>query len=284
MLLTAERVFTAGNALGEGLFTLTDNEIYWFDILRGKAYHLEIDQINIEEFNLNGFICCAGKTTDGKIISAGLNGLTIVDDRFKTHKTLFPAPFDTKELRFNDGKTGPDGAFWVGSMTHEGDRPVGSLFRVTDKIVSVLDEMFIPNGIGWSPDQKTMYVTDTGYKKISQWDFNAETGRMSNERVFVDAGKLNGVPDGLAVDSEGNIWSAFWGGSCVYGFRPTGEILAEIRLDARNPTNCCFCGTDYASLFITSARHGLSDPNPADGSLFKVDTGNKGTGPYPFIY
>ena len=117
-----------------------------------------------------------------------------------------------------------------------------------------------------------------------RWDYDRELSIISNGSVFVDASDLEGVPDGMSVDCEGNVWSAFWGGGRVLGFSPEGELFAEINVDAVNPTSCCFCGPELSTLYITSARHGLESPGTGDGALYRADTGTSGKAPFVFDY
>ncbi|MDC7227248.1 MAG: SMP-30/gluconolactonase/LRE family protein [Spirochaetales bacterium] len=282
--MNAEPVSSPGNILGEGPFSFSNKRLFWFDIFGSSVYSHDIAENRTRETGLDEFICCAGPTVLNEIIAAGSNGVAVYNEQFKPEKILFEPPFNTDELRFNDGKTGPDGAFWVGVMSHGGDQKTGMLLRITDRIECVIDHMLIPNGLGWSPDEKTMYVTDTGKGIIMQWSFNKDCGRITSERLFVDSALMDGVPDGLSVDSVGNVWSVFWGSSRVNGFRPSGEKFAEIRVDAENPTSCCFAGIDYSTLYITSATHSVDEPRVHDGALFKAATGTVGKPPYKFKF
>ena len=280
----AEKIVGNCNILGEGPFSVFQKRLFWFDIFDSCAYCLEIAENKTDRIKLNAPICCAGITVQNEIVAAGSIGVAVYNDKFQQTKLLFPPPFDTGKLRFNDGKVGPDGAFWVGVMTHEGDKPEGMLLRITDKIECILENMLIPNGLGWSPDGKKMYITDTGFSLISKWDFNTETGSITGKETFVSSAEMNGAPDGLTVDSTGNVWSAFWGGSRVCCFTPSGKLIDEIITDAKNPTSCCFAGVDNSTLYITSARYGLDDPEASDGALFRVSTDSVGLSQYKFRY
>ena len=238
----------------------------------------------VRSFDLEHFLCCGGNGHGGTLLAAGEAGVGLYDRDFNLIKSYFSPPFDAEILRFNDGKIGPDGSFWAGSMSYEGDRPIGGLFRFTDTVSCILDGMIIPNGLGWSPDGETMYITDSGRSVIERWDYDRELGIISNGSVFVDASDLEGVPDGMTVDGNGNVWSAFWGGNRVLGFTPNGEIFAEIPVEAVNPSCCSFCGPDLSELYITSARHGLETAGPGDGALYRALTGTKGMPPFEFAY
>ena len=238
----------------------------------------------VRKISLNNYLCCAGEARGNAIVAAGETGVFLLDGNFEIIRTICSPPFDTGEQRFNDGKAGPDGAFWAGSMSYNGDKPIGGLYRIGGEVTRVLDGMIIPNGLGWSPDGCLMYITDSGRSEISQWDFDPESGAISNRRLFVKTPDGEGVPDGLTVDSKGTVWSARWGGSRVVGYAPDGRVTAEINVEAENPSSCCFAGPDYRMLYITSARHGVKEPGAGDGALFRADTGTKGQTPCLFRY
>lgn len=280
----AQLLYRAENKLGEGPFTLDGAAIFWFDIFGSSAFRLDIAVAGVQKTELDHFLCCAGAVAGSGIVAAGQNGLELLDENFQVVRLICPPPFDTEILRFNDGKVGPDGAFWAGSMSYTGDKAIGGLYRFGGEVSQILSGMVIPNGLGWSPDGRVMYVTDSGKGAITRWDFDPESGSIVNEQFFVRIPPEEGVPDGLSVDEDGNVWSARWGGSRVVGFDPEGKVIAEIEVPAGNPTSCCFGGPDNRTLFITSARHGLSDPGRTDGALFTASTGTRGQVPYQFRF
>jgi sugar lactone lactonase YvrE len=178
--------------------------------------------------------------------------------------------------------------------------PIASLFRLTalaaDPTAAGLEspggysaslqrverDLTISNGIGWSPDGKTMYLTDSGPGVIWQYDFDAQRGLIRNRRIFVGKADRRGVPDGLAVDAEGNVWSARWGAGVVICYDAQGKQRALIELPALHTTSCCFGGADLDVLYITTARHGLQEPGELDGALFACDGSGRGQEPYLF--
>jgi sugar lactone lactonase YvrE len=138
----------------------------------------------------------------------------------------------------------------------------------------------ISNGIGWSPNGKTMYLTDTGKQVIYAYDFDPETGSIDNRRDFVRTVGEEGFPDGLTVDAEGFIWSGFYGGWRVVRYDPEGKKEREVRLPVTNVTACTFGGPDLTDLYITTAWSGLNDEQrreqPLAGDLFLLHTDVKG--------
>jgi sugar lactone lactonase YvrE len=138
----------------------------------------------------------------------------------------------------------------------------------------------ISNGIGWSPDNKTMYFTDSMPRTIYAYDFDPITGAIENRRSFIHTPDEPGVPDGLTVDSEGFIWSARWDGWKITRYDPDGKLEREIEVSAQRPTSCTFGGPDLDELYVTSASVGMDwmdrVKQPAAGNLFRIRVDVKG--------
>lgn len=148
----------------------------------------------------------------------------------------------------------------------------GHLFRFTNGLSrdTIKSSLTIPNSIGWSPDNKTLYFTHTTESKILAYDYDLKTGEATNERVFYHH-KVAGHPDGFKVDVEGNLWQTLYAGSKVLKISPEGKVIGEIVFpEARNLTCPAFAGTD---LWVTSAKDGESKYG---GGLFKVNVGVRG--------
>jgi sugar lactone lactonase YvrE len=189
--------------------------------------------------------------------------------------------------RFNDGKTDPQGRFWAGKMS---DNPENSLFRLDpDQSVHRMESnVIVSNGLGWSPDHRVMYFTDSLARVIYAYDFDAETGQIANRRVFASIPDTpgEGLPDGLAVDEQGGVWSARWGGWKIVRYSPEGRIEDEIAMPVEFPTSCAFGGPDLNHLYITSAWVEVRPENRAEqgmaGDLFRIQVGVRGL-PEPYF-
>lgn len=185
-----------------------------------------------------------------------------------------------ERMRANDGAIDSQGRFWVSAFNDPSItklEPVGmafsfsyiyiyihSLLSLGDLILSILtmnpgvlfrldtdgsfhrmvEGLTIPNGTSWSLDDKTMYFTDSGAQTIYAYDFDAATGNISNKRVFFRVEEEGCAPDGHAMDVEGNIWVAIWGGWKVVRVNPEGKVTAEIKVPTRCPT------VSYLWLFV----------------------------------
>ena len=187
-------------------------------------------------------------------------------------------------MRFNDGAIDTAGRYWAGAMNDpkvKAPTDEGVLFRLDPdlKLHRVIEKVTIPNGIGWSADDKTMFFTDSPTGNIFKFDYDAATGDISNRRVFFHADEENGgVPDGFALDADGYLWTAVFGAGKVLRISPEGKIVGEILL----PTRCITCpGFAGEDLFITSAEEEEPKKYPEStkyaGSLFKVHVGVEGS-------
>ncbi len=129
--------------------------------------------------------------------------------------------------------------------------PDGSLHKMESGLT-------ISNGLGWSPDERTFYLTDTPQQRIYAYDFEPQSGSISNRRVFIDLSNEPFFPDGMTIDRDGCIWSAMWDGWCVIQFDPDGKEMQRIPMPVQCPTSCTFGGSELNMLYITSASVGLS--------------------------
>lgn len=181
--------------------------------------------------------------------------------------------------RLNDGKVGPDGCFWVGTINEGPDGlPTGHLYRITPKgeVEIKVAGLKNSNGLAWTADGRTMYHSDTRGPWIDAWDFDAETGAISNRRRFADVSNEEGRPDGGALDMEGYYWSAGSGMGVVNRFAPDGRIVEKIAMPVPNVTMPCFAG---GSLFVTSALPGTAEKRaefPQGGGLFRMSVAVRG--------
>lgn len=156
---------------------------------------------------------------------------------------------------FNDGVLDPKGNLWVGTMDKSFQNNIGKLYRITPTgDIMVMDEGFyVSNGLGWSPDLKKFYFTDSLTRTIYQYHFNVQTCQISQKEVFVTFSEEQGFPDGLVIDKKGCVWVAGWASYHVYQYSSLGELMNSVRFPAKNLTSCCFGGNDLKTLFVTSA-------------------------------
>jgi len=192
-------------------------------------------------------------------------------------------------IRFNDGKCDPAGRLWVGSMHLEQIPKAASLYKIDKNGTAekMLGDITISNGIVWSKDKTKMYYIDTPSQKVMEYEFDMETGAISNPRVAVEVPESAGFPDGMSIDSEDKLWIAHWGGSAVIRWNPeNGEMMQKVEVPAPNVTSCAFTGNNLKTMYITTARLGVSEEQlkafPYSGGLFKVELDISGQKSYFF--
>ncbi len=185
-----------------------------------------------------------------------------------------PAALDN---RLNEAKCDRSGRLWLGSMRDFGTAVTGSLYRIGRDLhpERVLSGVAVPNSLGWSPDGRTMYFSDTPKLVLRAYEYEPDTGTLGAMCPLVEADRLPGRPDGCTVDAEGHVWNARYGAGCVARIAPDGRLTAMVHLPVSQPTSCALGGAGLRTLFITTARQRL-DPaqlksQPHAGHLFAVE-------------
>lgn len=249
----------------------------WFvDITQKTVLRFDPATNLLDRFQMPAEVGSMGLVSDGRLIVALRTGVHLFapasgDLEFLVNPEPVPAT-----NRLNDGKVGPDGNFWVGSLD---DRPVreavAALYRITPGGVStrIVGELYCSNGLAWSPDGRTMYHADSRGPYVQQFDFDPQLGEATNPRRLVTLTKELGLPDGAAVDVDGYYWSAGITADVINRIAPTGEIVERIPLPVSAPTMPCFGGPDMRTLFVTSLASDWSGTYQ-EGRLisFRVET------------
>lgn len=247
--------------LGEGPVWDEKNQIlYWIDILNGLIHEYHLDSGMSQYFSVGEMIGSYALTNEGNLIVATQKGFGFIDKKTGNYRLLAAPERNIPDNRFNDGKCDPSGRFWAGTMSLTGKEKVGTLYMYDQgEAHPMIREVSISNGLAWSMDYKTMYYIDTPTRQVAGYDFDLEKGMISNKRVVVNLPKGTGYPDGMTIDSQGMLWIAHWGGWQVSRWNPlTGQKLQSIELPVEQITSVTFGGKDFNTLFITSAKTGLS--------------------------
>ena len=275
-----ERVLSVKNKLGEGpLWHPEEQALYWVNIEQ-HCFHRLVPATGQHEIFAVGLPVGALAFRDsGGLVLATRDGFAFWDFRAQALEFIADPEADKPEARFNDGAVDRQGRFWAGTMSAG---PTSSLYRLDPdgSVYTMETGVTISNGIGWSPDDKTMYYTDTPLRMIYAYDFDPASGAIENRRPFIRTPDESGLPDGLTIDSEGFIWSARWDGWKVTRYDPAGKVEREIELPVQRPTSCTFGGAELDELYITSAWTGLSwvkrKLQPRAGDLFRIKVDVKG--------
>jgi sugar lactone lactonase YvrE/DNA-binding IclR family transcriptional regulator len=271
-------VGTARALLGEGpMWSPRDHALYWVDILTPAVHRLDPADGSSSHTQLGAMVSMVVAKASGGLLAATPAGLMTLQPEDGA-LTLFAHPEAGRNgQRYNDGKCDRRGRLWISTMDMGAAPHRGSLYRVDpDGGCNKMDSGFtVPNGLGFSPDNKRMYFTDTFRKTVYEYDFDLAAGRISGRRPLIVFDPDDGKPDGLTVDNEGCIWVAVWDAWRVSRFSPTGEELMRIRLPVPRPTSCCFGGANLQTLYITSASVRLSEQAlaaaPLSGALFALE-------------
>ncbi len=255
--------------LGEGpRWDAVRGRLLWVDIEREElhAWDGREDRVTL----CGARVGAAAPTTSGDVLAALADRLAFVDDAGAVRDAIrIPHGAD---MRLNDGVCDALGRFWVGSMRLDESPGHAALYRFDgEELVTVLRDVGLSNGIGWSPDGTRMYYVDSLTRRMDVFDYD---GEPANRRPFVTIEQSGGFPDGLAVDDEGGVWLALWGGHAVRRYDPDGRLDATIEVPAKKVTACCFGGADGRTLFITTAA--------PDGRVYVAEPGVSGPPATPF--
>lgn len=268
-------------------------ELYWVDLLTGRFFRARTKGSRVDiiaEYQVEGFITAVAPyehRRDGWIVAINASVAQLTENG-EVRELASPEGHQAEEVRANDGAADPWGRFWIGSMAYSAEAGRGSLFRFHDStgVEKMFGDVTISNGIGWSPDERTMYYVDTGPGTVSAFDVDGR-GDIAGRRVVVQFDVENeGGPDGLCVDAEGAFWVAVWGGYEVRRYAPSGELLARVAVSTAQPSSCAIGGDNGTTLYVTTAREDLAESvltaEPDAGRLFCVDVGVPGVPLAPY--
>ena len=246
--------------VGEGpVWDGESGTLYWTDIHTGRLF--AYNPATNENRQIHAGVNVGGQRVNrgGGLILGTWEGVMLwrSDDDWVW---LRHGPDHGENLRFNDVTAGPDGSFYAGTYFDGG--PPGRLYRYfPDGSIDVVAEgIGCSNGMGFSPDLRTFYHTDSNLRTIYSYDYDPVTHRQANRRDFVVLSSDEGVPDGMTVDAEGYVWSANWGGGQVIRFDPDGKEERRIRFPATQSSAVAFGGPDLTDLYVTSAHVGTGEP------------------------
>ena len=248
--------------------------LLWVDIFRGGVLSYAPASRAFEQSNVGRSVGAVAPRSGGGLVCAVREGFAFLSEAGSV-ELVTELHATHPDLRMNDGAVDARGRFWAGSMS---DTSIalpgeGALYRFDpDRACTThLEGVAISNGIGWSSDNKICYYIDSASHGIDAFDFDLEAGRLSDRRQIA---KVEVYPDGLAIDAEGCVWVAMFGGGEVCRFTPSGRIDRVVRLPGTQVTTCAFGGRDLRTLFIAVSPHGLSEQalrTEKAGYIFAMD-------------
>jgi len=285
-----EHILSVHNKLGEGpLWSVEEQVLYWVDIQDNCFFRFNPATGVSEKIDVGVAIGVLALRASGGLVLATKNGFAFWDKHTRELQYIVNPEATKPHMRFNDGAVDSTGRFWAGSMLADGSpHGEGTLYRLDPDgtVHTMITGVGVPNGIGWSLDNTVMYFTDSVPRIIYAFNFDPATGNITNRRNLIEVPEEIGTPDGLAVDSAGYIWSAFWDGAKIVRYAPSGKVDRVVAVPALHPTSCVFGGPDLDELYITSSRADLNtdvlERYPLSGDLFRLKAGVTGREKFKF--
>ena len=266
-----------------------EHMLYWVDIPGKKVLRANITGA-VQAWDMPSEPGCIAPATSGGLVLALRHGVFRAREWGGALECITTLPYDIKTIRANDGKCDALGRFWVGTIDEPKAGRAAELFSIDCRgnepvVQRQAGDALTANGLAWSPDNRTLYWSDTPSHVVHAWDFDLAQNTLAAHRThlqlppkpagwsFTQTGYA-GRPDGSAVDVQGNYYAAMFEGARICKFAPDGSLLAEIAAPAQCPTMPCFGGEDLQTLFLTTARHGRSAPEleryPQSGCVFAM--------------
>lgn len=244
--------------------------LYYVDIEGKRVHRFDPADSSEQSWDVGQRVGTVVPRESGGLVIAGDHGLAFLDPETGTVIPIADPEADKPDNRFNDGKCSPDGRFFAGSISLAKKTGDAKLYRLDPDLT--LHEAFCPvtnsNGIAWSADGKTVYYIDTPRREVLAFDY--EDGHLRNLRSAFSTGHIEASPDGMTIDSNGNLWIAFCHGGCVSCFDPAnGNELHRVLIPCLETTACAFGGPDLADLFVTTGVHKTAKEEHA-GRLFVI--------------
>ena len=270
--------------LGEGpVWDAQRHELLWVDVDRGLV-HRRVPGRRDGTLSAGQPVGCVVPRAGGGVALAVRDGFALVEPGREEPRLVVPVELDRADTRMNDGACDARGRLWAGTMSLRGDTRGAALYRLDPDLVvrRMLPGLSVSNGIGWSPECDTLYHVDSPRRRVDVYDYDDAAGAIAGRRAVIPIAPELGLPDGLAVDAEGGIWVALWGGGAVQRHSPDGELDARIELPATNVTSCCFGDPDLATLYVTTATRAAPGDEPLAGAVFACRPGVRGLAATPF--
>jgi sugar lactone lactonase YvrE len=257
--LVAERFGVGESPVWDG----ARNRLYWTDNTSGNVHAIDLATRERHVWTFDGLVGSLGLARSGRLLVAWADTVSYLEPDTDARETLVSVDLPPSVWKFNDGKVGPDGAFWVGTMDDRGlatREPLAALYRVAGdgSVERKVEGVSVSNGLAWTPDGRTMFHSDSSGRWLDRWDFDPATGAIGNRKRIAMLDEATGRPDGGACDAEGYYWSAGVSAARLNRIDRDGKIVASHPVPVAAPTMPCFGGPDLRTLFVTSLRAGRS--------------------------
>lgn len=260
--------------LGEGLY-YCEKEIalYWVDILKPRLFRQDLNNDSLAVYDFDEAISWVNKDINGRLIIGCFSGIYAYDISTQHKHLVWQNAQKDNNVRLNDAKCHVNGQLFFGTMDHDEQEPKGELYSIDQngQIVTVDTGYIVTNGPAISHLDDTIYSVASAERTVYKLKLN-QTTIQYGKSVFIEWNEADGFPDGLTIDSEGNIWIASWGGSAVYCYDKSGTLLNKVQVPAPFVTNITFGGEDMKDVYVTSAVHPMTkqqvEQYPNAGKVF----------------
>ena len=273
----AEQVTDRCSFHGEGPFwDERTAQLRFVDMLAGDIVTLEPTD-TVSRRHIDDVAAVIRARQGGGYLVAAENDFVLLDAEWNRERTI--SVFESAAVRMNEGGCDPQGRFYCGSMAYSGESGAGTLYRLDADLTvhTVLETVTIPNGLQWSADGTQAFHADSATARINVYDFDPEGGLLLNPRPFITIDEADGAPDGMAIDDEGGLWVALWGGGAVRRYDAAGQLSEVIEVPVTNVTSCAFSGAGQSDLFITTSLQDVdAAAEPAAGAIFRATVGARG--------
>ena len=260
---------------GEGpLWHPMERRVYWGDITQGRLFRFSPYTRHHEQIYDGRIVGGYTIQSDGSLLLF-MDRCSVAVLRGGEMNYLIDEIADQTDSRFNDVIADPAGRVFCGTMPGPDGRPA-TLYRMnTDgSLTTVLTDVGLSNGMGFTTDLRYMYYTDSLARTIYRFDYDIDSGELANQQVFVETPDDGSIPDGMTVDAEDHVWSARWDGSSLYRYAPDGTQVARIEFPARKVSSVIFGGRDLTDMYVTTAGgQDKSNEGAGAGALFRVNAG-----------
>lgn len=272
----AEPVYQAKAMTGEGaVWHPGRSSLFWVDIEGKTLYEFKPETGRCEQWIFHRMVTAVAPESDTTVVIALQNEVMRLHLKSRHTSSIAAIPDRGGKVRTSDGKCDPSGRFWIGTVGRHAANGVATLYRITadGHVAAKLQNVAASNGMVWSSNRKYMYYNDGSTGKITRYRYNDVTGEILYDGVAVSIPKEAGMPHGMAIDRQDNLWVALWDGFGVSCYNPySGELLAQVKLPVPRAASCAFGGEEMNELYITTARAGLTheqlEAYPLSGSLF----------------
>ncbi len=262
---------------GEGpLWHPMERRLYWADIPRGRLFRYDPATGEHEQFYEGEVVGGFTIQADGALLLFMARGAVAVLRDGALDYVIDELPQE-RDGRFNDVAADPAGRVFCGTMPVDGR--LGTLYRLDldGSIPPVVDGVDISNGIGFTPDERKMYYTESTARRIYLYDYDRGSGAIANRSVFLETPDDGTIPDGMTVDAEGYVWSARWNGSSLYRYTPDGTEERRVRFPAKKVSSVVFGGEDLKDIYVTTAGgQNKAEEGAGAGALFRLNLGIRG--------